>query len=128
MYNIIEFFDSFVDDLHDATQMQALPKGDPKKVGNMFIVGMGSNNIKFGRGGTVNALIYIPHGRYSNESSGILSIIPIASSGNNEASIIAKRYLYRRQQPRQTYLYKLRRVKNGDEKQQQFRLGYGRFD
>lgn len=89
-YNIIEFFDSFVDDLLDATQMQALPKGDPKKVGNMFIVGMGSNNIKFGRGGTVNALIYIPNGRYSNESSGILSIIPIASSGNNEASIIAK--------------------------------------
>ena len=89
-YNIIEFFESFVDDLLDATQMQALPKGDPKKVGNMFIIGMGSNNIKFGRGGTVNALIYIPHGRYSNESSGILSIIPIASSGNNEASIIAK--------------------------------------
>ncbi len=89
-YNIIEFFESFVDDLLDATQMQALPKGDPKKVGNMFIVGMGSNNIKFGRGGTVNALIYIPHGRYSNESSGILSIIPIASSGNNEASIVAK--------------------------------------
>lgn len=89
-YNIIEFFESFVDDLLDATQMQALPVGDPKKVGNMFIVGMGSNSIKFGRGGTVNALIYIPHGRYSNESSGILSIIPIASSGNNEASIIAK--------------------------------------
>lgn len=89
-YNIIEFFESFVDDLLDATQMQALPKGDPKKVGNMFIIGMGSNNIKFGRGGTVNALIYIPHGRYSNESSGILSIVPIASSGNNEASIIAK--------------------------------------
>lgn len=89
-YNIIDFFESFVDDLLDATQMQALPKGDPKKVGNMFIVGMGNNNIKFGRGGTVNALIYIPHGRYSNESSGILSIVPIASSGNNEASIIAK--------------------------------------
>lgn len=89
-YNIKEFFDDFVDDLIDATQMQALPMGDPKKVGNMFIIGMGSNNIKFGRGGTVNALIYIPHGRYSNESSGILSIVPIASSGNNEASIIAK--------------------------------------
>lgn len=79
-----------VKDLFDAMQMKALPDGDPKKVGNMFIVGMGSNNIKFGRGGTVNALIYIPHGRYSNESSGILSIIPIASSGNNEASIVAK--------------------------------------
>lgn len=79
-----------VKDLFDAMQMKALPDGDPAKVGNMFIVGMGSNNIKFGRGGTVNALIYIPHGRYSNESTGILSIIPIASSGNNEASIIAK--------------------------------------
>ena len=89
-YNILEFFYDFVGDLIDATQMQALPMGDPKKVGNMFIVGMGSNSIKFGRGGTVNALIYIPHGRYSNESTGILSIIPIASSGNNEASIIAK--------------------------------------
>lgn len=89
-YNILEFFYDFVGDLIDATQMQALPKGDPAKVGNMFIVGMGSNNIKFGRGGTVNALIYIPNGRYSNESTGILSIIPIASSGNNEASIIAK--------------------------------------
>lgn len=89
-YNIKEFFDDFVGDLIDATQMQALPVGDPKKVGNMFIIGMGSNNIKFGRGGTVNALIYIPHGRYSNESSGILSIVPIASSGNNEASIVAK--------------------------------------
>ena len=89
-YNIVEFSEDFLSDLIDATQMQALPMGDPKKVGNMFIVGMGSNNIKFGRGGTVNALIYIPHGRYSNESTGILSIIPIASSGNNEASIIAK--------------------------------------
>ena len=79
-----------VKDLFDAMQMKALPDRDPAKVGNMFIVGMGSNNIKFGRGGTVNALIYIPHGRYSNESTGILSIIPIASSGNNEASIIAK--------------------------------------
>lgn len=76
--------------LTNAIQMKALPDGDPAKVGNMFIVGMGSNNIKFGRGGTVNALIYIPNGRYSNESTGILSIIPIASSGNNEASIIAK--------------------------------------
>lgn len=79
-----------VKDLFDAMQMKALPDRDPAKVGNMFIVGMGSNNIKFGRGGTVNALIYIPNGRYSNESTGILSIIPIASSGNNEASIIAK--------------------------------------
>ena len=89
-YNILDFFENFVGDLIDATQMQALPMGDPKKVGNMFIIGMGENCVTFGRGGTVNAMIYIPHGRYSNESTGILSIIPIASSGNNEASIIAK--------------------------------------
>lgn len=77
-------------DLIDSIQMQALTEGDPAKVGNMFIVGMGRNNIEFGRGGTVNAMVYIPHGRYSNESSGILNIVPIASSGNNEASIVAK--------------------------------------
>lgn len=77
-------------DLIDSIQMQALTEGDPAKVGNMFIVGMGRNNIVFGRGGSVNAMVYIPHGRYSNESSGILNIVPIASSGNNEASIVAK--------------------------------------
>lgn len=76
--------------LIDSIQMQALTEGDPAKVGNMFIVGMGRNNIAFGRGGSVNAMVYIPHGRYSNESSGILNIVPIASSGNNEASIVAK--------------------------------------
>lgn len=76
--------------LTNAIQMKALPDGDPAKVGNMFIIGMGRNNIKFGRGGSVNAMVYIPHGRYSNESSGILNIVPIASSGNNEASIVAK--------------------------------------
>lgn len=79
-----------VSNLFDISQMQALPDGDPAKVGNMFIVGMGRNNIEFGRGGSVNAMVYIPHGRYSNESSGILNIVPIASSGNNEASIVAK--------------------------------------
>ena len=77
-------------DLIDSIQMQALTEGDPAKVGNMFIIGMGENCVTFGRGGTVNAMIYIPHGRYSNESSGILNIVPIASSGNNEASIVAK--------------------------------------
>lgn len=77
-------------DLIDSIQMQALTEGDPAKVGNMFIVGMGRNNIVFGRGGSVNAMVYIPHGRYSNESSGILNIVPIASSGNNEATIVAK--------------------------------------
>lgn len=77
-------------DLIDSIQMQALTEGDPAKVGNMFIIGMGRNYVKFGRGGSVNAMVYIPHGRYSNESSGILNIVPIASSGNNEASIVAK--------------------------------------
>lgn len=77
-------------DLADATQMQALPKGNPEKVGYMFIIGMGANRVKFGRGGSVNAMVYIPNGKYSNESSGILNFIPIANSGNNESSIVAK--------------------------------------
>lgn len=77
-------------DLYDAVNVLAMPVESSQNGGYMFIVGMGRNNIKFGRGGTVNAMIYIPHGRYSNESSGILNIVPIASSGNNEASIVAK--------------------------------------
>lgn len=79
-----------VSNLFDISQMQALPDGDPAKVGNMFIIGMGRNYVKFGRGGSVNAMVYIPNGMYSNESSGILNFIPIANSGNNEASIVAK--------------------------------------
>lgn len=77
-------------DLIDSIQMQALTEGDPAKVGNMFIIGMGRNYVKFGRGGTVNAMVYIPNGMYSNESSGRFNSIPIGNSGNNEASIVAK--------------------------------------
>lgn len=76
--------------LIDSIQMQALPDGDPAKVGNMFIIGMGRNYVKFGRGGSVNAMVYIPNGMYSNESSGLFNSIPIGNSGNNEASIVAK--------------------------------------
>ncbi len=79
-----------VSDLFDAMQMKALPDRDPAKVGNMFIIGMGRNYVKFGRGGSVNAMVYIPNGMYSNESSGIFNSIPIGNSGNNEASIVAK--------------------------------------
>lgn len=76
--------------LTNAIQMKALPDGDPAKVGNMFIIGMGRNYVKFGRGGSVNAMVYIPNGMYSNESSGLFNSIPIGNSGNNEASIVAK--------------------------------------
>lgn len=79
-----------VGNLFDAMQMKALPDGDPSKVGNMFIIGMGRNYVKFGRGGTVNAMVYIPNGMYSNESSGLFNSIPIGNSGNNESSIVAK--------------------------------------
>lgn len=80
----------FIPKLLDSIQMQALPEGDPAKVGNMFIIGMGRNYVKFGRGGSVNAMVYIPNGMYSNESSGLFNSIPIGNSGNNEASIVAK--------------------------------------
>lgn len=76
--------------LTNAIQMKALPDGDPAKVGNMFIIGMGRNYVKIGRGGSVNAMVYIPNGMYSNESSGLFNSIPIGNSGNNEASIVAK--------------------------------------
>lgn len=76
--------------LTNAIQLKALPDGDPSKVGNMFIIGMGRNYVKFGRGGSVNAMVYIPNGMYSNESSGLFNSIPIGNSGNNEASIVVK--------------------------------------
>lgn len=76
--------------LTNAIQLKALPDGDPAKVGNMFIIGMGRNYVKFGRGGSVNAMVYIPNGMYSNESSGLFNSIPIGNSGNNEASIVTK--------------------------------------
>ena len=79
-----------ISNLIDSIQMQALTDGDPAKVGNMFIIGMGRNYVKFGRGGSVNAMVYIPNGMYSNESSGLFNSIPIGNSGNNEASIVAK--------------------------------------
>lgn len=79
-----------ISNLIDSIQMQALTDGDPAKVGNMFIIGMGRNYVKFGRGGSVNAMVYIPNGMYSNESSGLFNLIPIGNSGNNEASIVAK--------------------------------------
>ena len=79
-----------ISNLFDISQMQALPDGDPAKVGNMFIIGMGRNYVKFGRGGSVNAMVYIPNGMYSNESSGLFNSIPIGNSGNNEASIVTK--------------------------------------
>lgn len=79
-----------VGNLFDAMQMKALTDGDPAKVGNMFIIGMGRNYVKFGRGGSVNAMVYIPNGMYSNESSGLFNSIPIGNSGNNEATIVAK--------------------------------------
>lgn len=76
-------------DLLDAVNVLARPVESRQNVGNMFIIGMGENCVSFGRGGSVSALVYIPHGKYQNQSSGILGFVPIGSSSNNEASIIA---------------------------------------
>lgn len=76
-------------DLYDAVNVLARPVESRQNVGNMFIIGMGENCVSFGRGGSVSALVYIPHGKYQNQSSGILGFVPIGSSSNNEASIIA---------------------------------------
>ena len=78
-----------VKDLSTSIQTKARASGARQMVGNMFIVGMGKNVTNFGRGGLVNALVYIPHGKYTNKSAGFLGFIPIGSSSNNEASIIA---------------------------------------
>lgn len=76
-------------DLYDAVNVLARPVESRQNVGNMFIIGMGENCVTFGRGGSVSALVYIPHGKYQNLSTGILGFVPIGSSANNESSIIA---------------------------------------
>lgn len=79
-----------VTDIPDAIQVKTYEVGERQNVGSMFIIGMGKNVLTFGRGGSVNALVYIPNGTYTNNSKTLLNVVPIASSGNNEASIVAK--------------------------------------
>lgn len=58
--------------------------------GNLCIIGTMGNQLLLGRGGYINGFVYLPNGRYVNNSTGFLGILPNAYSNNNQATIVAK--------------------------------------
>lgn len=58
--------------------------------GNLCIIGTMGNQLLLGRGGYINGFVYLPNGKYVNNSTGILGILPNAYSSNNQATIVAK--------------------------------------
>lgn len=58
--------------------------------GNLCIIGTMGNQLLLGRGGYINGFVYLPNGKYVNNSTGILGILPNAYSNNNQATVVAK--------------------------------------
>ena len=58
--------------------------------GDMYIIGTMGNEMTLGRGGYINGFVYLPNGRYVNNSVGFLGILPNAYSSNNQATIVAQ--------------------------------------
>lgn len=58
--------------------------------GNLCIIGTMGNQLLLGRGGYINGFVYLPNGKYVNNSTGFLGILPNAYSNNNQATIVAK--------------------------------------
>ena len=58
--------------------------------GNLCIIGTMGNQLLLGRGGYINGFVYLPNGKYVNNSTGVLGILPNAYSNNNQATIVEK--------------------------------------
>lgn len=58
--------------------------------GNLCIIGTMGNQLLLGRGGYINGFVYLPNGKYVNNSTGFLGILPNAYSSNNQATIVAQ--------------------------------------
>lgn len=58
--------------------------------GNLCIIGTMGNQVLLGRGGYINGFVYLPNGKYVNNSTGFLGILPNAYSNNNQATVVAK--------------------------------------
>lgn len=58
--------------------------------GNLCIIGTMDNQLLLGRGGYINGFVYLANGKYVNNSTGFLGILPNAYSNNNQATIVAK--------------------------------------
>lgn len=74
----------------DSTLKLAAKEISTVESGNLCIIGTMGNLLLLGRGGYINGFVYLPNGRYVNNSIGFLGILPNAYSNNNQATIVAK--------------------------------------
>lgn len=74
----------------DSTLKLAAKEISTVESGNLCIIGTMGNQLLLGRGGYINGFVYLPNGRYVNNSVGFLGILPNAYSNNNQATIVAK--------------------------------------
>lgn len=74
----------------DSTLKLAAKEISTVESGNLCIIGTMGNQLLLGRGGYINGFVYLPNGRYVNNSTGFLGILPNAYSNNNQATIVAK--------------------------------------
>lgn len=74
----------------DSTLKLAAKEISTVESGNLCIIGTTGNQLLLGRGGYINGFVYLPNGKYVNNSTGFLGILPNAYSNNNQATIVAK--------------------------------------
>ena len=74
----------------DSTLKLAAKEISTVESGNLCIIGTMGNQVLLGRGGYINGFVYLPNGKYVNNSTGFLGILPNAYSNNNQATIVAK--------------------------------------
>ncbi len=74
----------------DSTLKLAAKEISTVESGNLCIIGTMGNQLLLGRGGYINGFVYLPNGKYVNNSTGFLGILPNAYSNNNQATIVAK--------------------------------------
>ena len=79
-----------MDENGDSSLKLAAKEVSTVESGNLCIIGTMGNQLLLGRGGYINGFVYLPNGRYVNNSTGFLGILPNAYSNNNQATIVAQ--------------------------------------
>ena len=79
-----------MNDENESSLKLAAKEKETVESGNLCIIGTMGNQVLLGRGGYINGFVYLPNGRYVNNSTGFLGILPNAYSNNNQATIVAK--------------------------------------
>lgn len=79
-----------MNDENESSLKLAAKERETVESGNLCIIGTMDNQLLLGRGGYINGFVYLPNGRYVNNSTGFLGILPNAYSNNNQATIVAK--------------------------------------